>query len=291
MDVYTLAKIMEQIEEATVQIDKNTITGSRLALILIDNALELSMWENINSEYSFEDYEAISNQTFKEKYPEFKDKTNFLVLNSIIKQGTKDVFDTCHHFRNEVYHKNITKESIINDLAKIYLEKCCKVIFKLFDYSFYSISITEPVPKILTKYGIISTSEWTGCDIIHDLSEKVDEVVDLFLNGRVCSCRQFSQVLALDISTRTEKVLGNIEYVESFSASRGNFLQEQRDLESFLRRANKLENANNVSNALVRYYNIDDKLTPIELFMDFLSGVAAYHEDMQFQQYREEQHE
>jgi hypothetical protein len=41
--VHTLAKIVKQIEEATFQIDKNTATGSRLALILIDNALELTM--------------------------------------------------------------------------------------------------------------------------------------------------------------------------------------------------------------------------------------------------------
>jgi uncharacterized protein YutE (UPF0331/DUF86 family) len=291
MDIYNLAKIMEQIKEATVQIDKNTTTGSRLALILIDNALEISMWEKINNEYSPEDYEAIINKTFKEKYPDFKDKTNFLVSDSIIEQGTKDIFDTCHHFRNEVYHKNITKESIINDLAKIYLEECCKVIFKLLDCSFYSISTQEPVPKILIEYGIISTSEWIGYDIIHDLAGKINEVVNSFLNGRVCCCRSFSQTLASDIIKRTEKVRDDIDYIKSFSGSSGIYKDEQRNHNSFLDRAEKVKNANNISNALVRYSKIDDELTPIELFMDYWSGVAAYHVDLQLQQYREEQYE
>jgi hypothetical protein len=48
------AQVIEQIEEAAVQIDKQTINGSRLALILIDNVIEILMYDLTRAELSLE---------------------------------------------------------------------------------------------------------------------------------------------------------------------------------------------------------------------------------------------
>lgn len=289
MNIYTLAKIMEQIEEATVQIDKNTTTGSRLALILIDNALELSIWEKITYKHSIddEDYEEIVSGKFMGKltknYKSFHDKTNFLVSESIITQKEKTVFDICHKFRNEAYHQNIIRELIINDLAKIYLEACCNVIFKLFDSSFYMINSMKPVPELLTKYKILNSN-----GIFQE--DKIEEAVGAFLNNRVCTPSQFFQTLESDIHKRIEKVRDDIDYIESVSTTRGNLKNEQLKLDSFSHRAYKLGCKNDISNALTRYCSIDNDLIAIELSMNFISGMLSRDMDLRFDQYREDRY-
>lgn len=270
MHRYFLVKIIEQIEEATVQIDKHTTTGSRLALILIDNAIEVSMWEKINSERSIEDREATLSRTFKDKYKEFKDQTNFLVSKCIITPEAKEILDICHRFRNEAYHQNIVRERIINDLAKIYLEACCKVIFELvLDLPHVNIRRRTTKPEILDKYGIENYPFWLG-------REKIDEIVSIFLKDRLREPHHFSQTLALDINERINKVRHNIDYIESFDCASTGFTEiEKHALESLSCRVNKLSCAPNVSNALKRYWHIDKELIQIEYRMDFLSDIMS----------------
>lgn len=75
----------------------------------------------------------------------------------------------------------------------------------------------------------------------------------------------------------------DIKYIESILSSNGDFKDEQRNLDSFLRRAEKLKSAKNVSNTLTKYYRIDIDLTPIELKMDLLSGLAGIEDDLRYQ--------
>jgi len=285
MDFQFVAKIIEQIEEATVQIDKNTTTGSRLALILIDNTIEISMWEIINSARSTEDCEAIINGTFKDPYSDFRTKTKFLVSNDIITSDTKNIFDTCHHFRNEVYHKNIIKDSIINDLAKIYLEAYCKVMFKLLRRSFFITRLGEPVPKVLVKYGFKN-------DYIGLYQEKIEEVVSIFLDNRLCSHRDFSQTLASDIKKRVNKVWEDINYIESFyNENMSSHLEnEKHAIDSFSCRAYKLNCILDVSNALTRYLRIDMDLLPIEYRMDYIAGMLSHELDLRIDQYKDDRY-
>jgi hypothetical protein len=283
MDIHILDKIMEQIEEATVQIDKKTTTGSRLALILVDNALELSMWDKINRYFidngNYEDY-----KNFLKKYEHFTNKTNFLVKESIITAKEKNVYDKCHSFRNEVYHQNIIRESIINDLAKIYLEACCNMIPKLFG-PFYIIGHTKPAPKTLIKYGIIKDEIPSPIQ-----PNKISETVSTFSNARVCNPIQFSQILALDINNRIEKVCDAINYIKSASLAPENFGTEQNLLKSCLRRANKLKNKNDTSNALDCYYNIDKDLISIEFSTFFIADMLSRETESRLEQYREDQY-
>lgn len=270
MYLHFLPKIIEQMEEATVQIDKNTATGSRLALILIDNAIEISMWEKINSERPFEDFESIFNDTFVDPYSDFNKKTNFLVSSSIITHDTKKIFDICHHFRNEVYHTTITKDSIINDLAKIYLEACCRVIFELFSHwSHITIHKGEHKAEILNKYGIKNDPMWPK-------REKIDEIVNIFLKNRLCNHHQFYRTLSADITKRIYNVRNDIEYIKSFDYMSLEIIEkEKRTLKSLSYRADKLNQAPNVSSALTRYFGIDKDLISIESRMAFISDVLS----------------
>lgn len=256
----TLAKIMEQIEEATFQIDKSTATGSRLALILIDNALELTMWQTIKEMCSYRDpREKIKNMKM---YDNFCKKTQFLVSNGIITAKTKNIFDECHKHRNEVYHQNINKESIINDLAKIYLEACCKVIFTVFDNSFCTIKHMRPVPDILIRYKIVKNDRWAGLDVLNDKFTNP-------LNERVCSQRQLFQTLASDINNRIDKVRSDFGCIDIVSTSTGNYEKEKVALNALSLRASKIKSRKDIPNALANYHSIDKDLIQIELSTEF----------------------
>lgn len=270
----TLAKIMEQIEEATFQIDKNTATGSRLALILIDNALELTMWQTIKEMCTYRDPgEKIKSM---EMYKFFPKKTQFLVSNYIITGETKTIFDECHKHRNEVYHQNISKESIINDLAKIYLEACCKVIFTVFDDSFCTITPMRPVPDILIRYNIVKNDKWVELNVLNDKSANP-------LNGRMCSQHQLFQTLESDINNRIEKVRSNFVDIDSFSTSNGNYEKEKFALNALSLRASKIKFSADIPNALTSYRTIDEKLIQIELSTEFGVYQAYCAEELEYE--------
>jgi hypothetical protein len=107
------AQVIEQIEEAAVQIDKQTINGSRLALILIDNVIEILMYDLTRAELSLEDHEAIIKGTFNDKYYDFDVKIQFLVDDEKISKNQKVILNFCHIFRNEAYHLNKLRGGII----------------------------------------------------------------------------------------------------------------------------------------------------------------------------------
>jgi hypothetical protein len=169
-----------------------------------------------------------------------------------------------------VYHQNITKDSIINDLAKIYLEVCCRVIFELFLHlSHITIHKEENESEILNKYGIKNGPMWPN-------SEKIDEIVNIFLEDRLCNHDQFYRALSVDINKRISKVHANLEYIESFDYKPPEKIEkEKRILDSLSRRADKLKCASNVSNALIRYRGIDKDLISIEYRMDFISDILS----------------
>jgi hypothetical protein len=217
-------------------------------------------------------------------YDDFPKKTQFLFSNSIITDKTKNVFDHCHRHRNEVYHQNIIKESIINDLAKIYLEACCKVIFEVFS-SFCNIYKINPVPDILIKYGIVKNHPWAGYDIF------TDQITNVFLNGRVCSPHQFIQTLALDINNRIAKVRSDIDYIDSVTTLTEDCEKEMLKLATFSRRANRLSSKKDLSNALESYRSIDDALIQIELSTEFWVYCVSTDEDLQFELSRDERDE
>lgn len=276
------AKIIEQLDEATIQIDKQTITGSRLALILLDNAIEITMYDFIQNEllneydlFLTDDFDSVKPDKL---YPEFKNKTNYLASNEIISSDEKSLIDICHTYRNEVYHSSISKDSIIDQIAKIYLQNCCAIMPKLF-HARWSIDYEEyPIfQKYLGKSKIFNLSK-----------DKVEDIMSTMCNGRTCAQEDFSKTLSIDIENRVQTLLGKLEYI---SINSNHEIPESlnyvfAEIDSFTKRAEKLKNISYASNAIARYFQLDINLTPIESDIETFVVIISYMEDMAIDTYR-----
>ncbi len=106
-----VAQIMEQLDEAGNQIDKKTTTGARLALILIDNALELLMYRTVREKFGW-DEETLLNPKYDQETKNktlrfFGEKTKFIKNIGKISNEEVEIMNICHKYRNEAYHINI----------------------------------------------------------------------------------------------------------------------------------------------------------------------------------------
>ncbi|MDP3012953.1 MAG: hypothetical protein Q8M92_01835, partial [Candidatus Subteraquimicrobiales bacterium] len=199
------AQVIEQIEEAAVQIDKQTITGSRLALILIDNVIEILMYDLTKAELSLEDYEAIIKDTFNDKYYDFEAKTKFLVKDEKISENQKEIINFCHNFRNESYHLNKLRNGIISQVVKLYFQICCEITPKFFGY----ISSEMESNSIFSKYEI------SGFNGLFSRG-KLEQLMKKFHAGREYNKKNFSNLLALDIEVRVTRVCGTLYQIQKF---------------------------------------------------------------------------
>lgn len=269
-----LAQVIEQIEEAGVQIDKQTITGSRLALILMDNVIEILMYNLTKAELSFEDLEAIINDAFKDKYPDFNNKTQFVLSDDKISQDQKDILDICHSYRNEAYHQNIFHDGIIRQIVKLHFQICCEIIPNLhgrggsFNYE------TDPIPS---KYGISSYDILFSHGKLRELMKKISA-------GREYDQKEFLNSLALDIELRVKKACKDLKEIQS---DQNYYKDFESGLKSFLSRAEKLKTKNKESNALNSYFKLDQDLLKIELNIDLISSYIDYETDLAVDRYRE----
>lgn len=274
------AKIIEQLDEATIQIDKQTIIGSRLALILLDNAIEITMYDFIKNElldefdiFSTDDLDSVKPDKL---YPEFKDKTKYLASNEIISYNEKNLIDKCHHYRNEVYHTSISRDSIINQIAKIYLQNCGAIMPKLFDARWI---IDYEVYPIFHKY--------LGESKITKLSkDKMEDIMSIMCNSRTCTQEEFSKTLFIDIMNRVQTLNDNLEYINTNHKMPESLNYVFDKINSFTKRAEKLEKVSSASNAIARYFKLDKDLMPIESDVETTVVIISYMEDMAIDAYR-----
>ncbi|MBU3966755.1 MAG: hypothetical protein KKG76_05165 [Euryarchaeota archaeon] len=269
------AQVIEQIEEAAVQIDKQTITGSRLALILIDNVIEILMYDLTKAELSLEDYEAIIKGTFNDKYYDFKAKTKFLVNDDKISENQKVILNFCHIFRNEAYHSNKLRDGIISEVVKLYFQICCDIIPKFFGH----------IPSNIENNSIFSKYEISGFNSLFS-RRKLEELMKKFRAGREFDKKNFSKSLALDIEVRVIKVCESLKEIKNVD-TQNSFNHYESKLQSFLRRAKKLKSRPNEFNALNTYCKLDKDLVKIQLNIDLISSYMEYETDLAIERYRE----
>jgi len=135
-----IKKHIEQLEEAARQLDKRTPTGARLALLLLDNVIELLMYDKII--FSAHDYflpvkpPMYRSKKTKDTTKEFTSMVTFLVeskreIDFDIDFDEGEVLKVGHIFRNEAYHNGIIRDQIILDITLHYFEVVCRLFPRL----------------------------------------------------------------------------------------------------------------------------------------------------------------
>lgn len=365
-----LVQVIEQIEEAANQLDKQTVTGSRLALILIDNLIEILMynctkdeltlddqiaiiygtylfrWDEIpgsdnsrfieflNKKYNI-DWAKIENikktddkntisvsteknslslklnneqkrvnleiddcrtakfisraqngniivcETFKDKYPEFKNKTQFLLSYEIISPDQKIIMDICHKFRNEAYHANKLRDRIIDQIAKVYFTICCEIVPELIGGRS---SIGDTEDPFLAKYGISIYRRSSFGNIFS--AEKFKELIKKFSVGREYNKEKLSKLLSSDIEERVIKVRKNLKEI-SDKDTQNSYTDFENRLNLILLSIEKLKIILNSSKAIKKYFELDKDLLEIELNVDLIDAILDHRSDLAFEEQRE----
>ena len=208
--MHEIRQNIEQLEEATQQLVKQTPTGARLALLLLDNLVELLMYKKVRLEFAW------CNQfrtTVPPKYsPEkqrkvmeyFGDKVNFLVSETQdITQDEGDCLKVAHKLRNEAYHTGVIRKSIIVYVAAVYFEIACKLLPRLWLGGFTYTS-QDDVATFLKRYNVDK-------DMIDETI--LAKICSCLLEGKTCEISKLNKALSEDLVRRIEETLYGLDYL------------------------------------------------------------------------------
>lgn len=198
-----IKKEIEQLEEVATQLGKQTPTGARLALLLLDNSVELLAYKKVreifalDSMYKSPDRPPKYSPDKRKKVKEhFKDKVNFLVFESnYISHDEGEVLKVGHDLRNEAYHKGVLRDSIIISVTSVYFGIACNLFPRLWIGS-YSYTPNDDVAGFLNNYGI------KGSMIDH---EAIRKICDGLLDGRNCTVENLGIALSEDLCLRIDE--------------------------------------------------------------------------------------
>ena len=204
-----IKKDIEQLKEVAHQLDKQTPTGARLALLLLDNLIELLAFKKAREAFALDKMYKLPDRPPKyspkkrervKKY--FKDKVNFLVTDTKdIMPDEGEVLKVGHDFRNEAYHNGVLRNSIIINVTSIYFEIVCRLLPRLWIMS-YTYTGVEEVREFLNQYGI----EGTLID-----TEAIEKICNKLLAGRNCTIDTLSEVISDDLIRRIDEFVDVLE--------------------------------------------------------------------------------
>ncbi len=154
-----IKRIATQIEECKKFIDMQQDTHYRLAVLLLDNLVELLMYHVVNNEYQYDDwykqlYKTIENTPTSEEEKQkiiskinlkviqskqrgtinkyFDEKLKFLSSDrSYIPVQTARVLSRLHLYRNEIYHRDKVRPESIRTVALLLFDISCDLISDL----------------------------------------------------------------------------------------------------------------------------------------------------------------
>jgi hypothetical protein len=152
-----LANVLEQMDLALDQLAVNDINYKRFTLMLVDNVVELTLHQYATDK-SFENERR---RFLPEKYPaklvaaamkqNFEDKAKLAAETGFISGIIKDSIIILHSFRNEVYHRGITHESILPAISLFYFQNACDIL-QSYQSIGYSWRIGDDIPYRARKY-------------------------------------------------------------------------------------------------------------------------------------------
>jgi hypothetical protein len=206
------------LEEAATQISKETGSGARLGLILLDNLAEVMMYDRARLLFAQDGrFEGV----IPRKYPEpvrkkvlrnFPDKVEFFVhaTNDLTEDQGK-VLIAGHVLRNEAYHKGVVREAIIQQVARACLEAACTVL-PHFVSGVIMIPAGEDVGEYFKRYGV------EAC--IGELPKAIEQLCQEFREKLPCPPEGLAQALSADLVRRIEQIEFGLDYLTDASNER-----------------------------------------------------------------------
>jgi len=156
MEIRFLANIIDQLDFALDHIALADVNYKRLALMLIDNAVELALHQHAENEKQ-------PDWLMKEKPPEylkaltqalgqrFEAKVRFARMTGLLTEEVAQSINTLHSYRNQLYHQGAMHDGILHALVVFYFRIACNVLAKM-PMRGYSWNSSHKVPHRAIKY-------------------------------------------------------------------------------------------------------------------------------------------
>jgi len=269
------AKIFEQLKEAGIQIDKNSPTGARLAIILIDNIFELVLFQKIQKEF---ETDGIFSSEATRKYPkskrdevirDFKNILRFVYSDlQLFSKEHFDIINICHKMRNEAYHTNILRDEIVIGVSRAYFQTCCELLPNLLPgrYS-YSYPLEPYLEKIVNDLGISPHDIHNFSDIISSIS-----------NGRNCNIEIFARRVSDFFLRRIDELISNLNYFQTLDNSSTTITDQTENTLIFLQLSGRGERdiiEKYTNNRSLKSYQVDVTIRNIQRWHSLAGGITT----------------
>jgi hypothetical protein len=220
----------EQIEAAKTHLQRESLLGWRLALILLDNAAEILMHRELEAQFAFDDHlmpkwepartdwialghgPKYSANEKQEAERNFRPKTRVLCLRlGRISDEDRQVVDVCHQLRNETFHRGKLREAILERVTKLLYTTVVGLTIKLPARSV--VLPRRPASRedasFLNRFGL-SDAFMLATD------EGRERCATQLLDG-VAVDSSLSAVLSDDLMERIDETIGGLEHLSNTS--------------------------------------------------------------------------
>ena len=238
-----LRNMIEQLEEAGNQLDRQTPTSARMALMLTDNVAELLMYgamKQIMYQEQYGDPWKVSLNPVKPEHRwttrtnalrSFPGKVEVLSTNPcLLSSDQASIFSIGHSLRNEAYHRGILRERVIESISRVYFEIVCDWMRSVcFDVGLNIEGDKSIVAELRVRYRIVNqdrNGNWIGELFLSE--EEIKKIIGGVLRKRECSLARLGADLACDINARISEVRDLISYLAENRV--GNGITDEEEL-------------------------------------------------------------
>lgn len=185
-----LILIVEQLEECKRLILEGGLSPLRMALLLLDNAVEIMMYRQIKNELAvsrmyenmLKSMEALQSHDMDVKRREqlnehikklqeqivplrekrkitkvFDEKLKFLTQKQCIGQSVAAVLSSMHRYRNTAHHQDKVRKETLRPIVLLLFEVACDLMVSLRP-SYMSWSSSEDYSRFEKRYGVLATN-------------------------------------------------------------------------------------------------------------------------------------
>lgn len=217
--------IYEQIEEAKKLLLAGSLLQLRLALILLDNAVELMMYRELEYQFAWDDswrpgwqpaldewlraglgpkYTA---QERKEAERNFDPKARILGFRlGRISPDEQAIIKVCHKLRCGAFHRGHLRPEILLPVCRLLYLTCAELTVKLRFKAYTASPLSAEDQAFLGRFGITS-SYLLGTD------EGVNQLRNKLTEGVTVNPMEVSAVLSGDLVSRLDSIVDGLAYV------------------------------------------------------------------------------
>lgn len=223
--------VVDQIEFAKNLLSSGKFSYLRIALLLLDNVLEILMYRRIMDDFAHDElYEKLNNNAKsslpKDIYESWRREANFQLIGikqkklitkffdekltflsedkNSIKQPVANALRSIHRYRNEAYHRDHIRKETIRPIVMLLFEIVCDLLVELSPSS-YVFHSGDDWREYFTRYEV------PGKNLLPDDGLKL--ISDKLKSGVILDLQNLKLALKTHIKTRLEDALSNIEFI------------------------------------------------------------------------------